>query len=276
LVSGCLENVGLCPLIIFTGKESAPEHAFAGCWVGSTPGPRPVVDRDTLIRESDRGNLLVLECTGVAEGVPWEKGRLSFQEAEKSAEEQLHSAAWACAVDVGALRPPRGTITPMDSALQPEVAKAYEAAKGFARSKRGRTIGTLHLLYGILSSEGELIRELLAELGLQAERVREELDRAIQQGTGTGAPVETRNVTQIRSIAEGEARRSGSSSVREAELLWAFLERCEDSKSFPEICDRIGFDVARLRRSLARKCPRQVPLMESSVFVVPSKQQTIL
>ncbi|MBD3182117.1 hypothetical protein GF312_07485 [Candidatus Poribacteria bacterium] len=108
LMASCLEMVGLYPLIVFTGKNRVPNHAFMGCWIGSY-GARPVLNKKNILNELKYGNIIFVECTGFARGVKTNKPhKLTFEQANKEAENTLQNAEWVFAVDVIALKQMKG------------------------------------------------------------------------------------------------------------------------------------------------------------------------
>lgn len=263
LMAGCLENVGLHPLIVFTGDENAgPKHAFAGCWAGPAPGDRPVIyDVGLLRREVKQGNLLVLECTGFARSANRQRCKLGFGRAVKSAIKQLTSTSWVCAVDVGALRPPHGLITPMECPLEPEVGRAYDEAKRFAELKKRETIETTHLFYGCLAAKGEVVLWLFTKAGINCENVRQHIENLVKTHAFIGEPCPTRNYLDCCRLAEDIAWQTGSPTIREEDLLWAILTRGPDSAKFGAICQKICIDMALLVSLLAQRhpCP-EIPI----------------
>jgi len=61
LIAGCLESIGLNPIIILLGDgEDAPRHVLAGCYIGSAPGGRPIVtSKERIIEEIKRGHIFL-------------------------------------------------------------------------------------------------------------------------------------------------------------------------------------------------------------------------
>ncbi len=108
LMAGCLERIGLYPLVIFTGDEDDnPVHALVACWVGFH-GNRPTLDTERLLTEVRSNNMLLVECTGVT--MPDNKEKLDFEQGMKAAELRLYGAKWVCGIDIAALRPPNGMV----------------------------------------------------------------------------------------------------------------------------------------------------------------------
>ena len=253
LVAGCLENIGLNPLVFFTGDEiDKPRHAFAGCWTGSVPGGRPVIyDADFLNRQVEKNNLIVIECTGFAKGISRQWNKLSFEKAVKSANKQLKNTPWVCAVDIGSLRPPYGSITPMESPLEPEVGQAYDEAKRIAKTKSRETIETTYLLYGCLAARGEVVESLFTKAGLGFEKIRLQIERLINTHTFSEEPTPTQNYLDCCRFAEDIARHMGSPTVREQDLLWAIFTKGQGSVKFCTVCRKIKVDINLLANLLS-------------------------
>jgi len=259
-MAGCIEKAGLCPVIVFTGNEDdAPCHAFVGCWAGSTPGSRPVInDRELLKREVRSGNLLVVECTGCAEGGGLGGRKLDFHEAVASAVKQLTDEKrwqWVCAVDIGAVRPPYGSITPLDRSLEPEVERAYDEAELFAKRKKSAVVETTFLFYGCLAANGEIVRWLLREAGMDAGHIRDRIDKLTKMRAFSGEPSPTRNYLDCQWLAEDLYWRAGSPSVREQDLLWSLLSRGPASGKFSKTCRELELDLGFLATILGKRYP---------------------
>ncbi len=256
LLSACLENIGLCPLVIFSSDSSGTLHVLAGCWLGTTPGGRPVVSGAEEIRDKvASGRLLVIEATGCAAGASAGLGKLSFDEATESAVSQLRDATDLHSVDVAALRPPNGSITPIESPLEPEVRRAYIEAKEFARRKRREVIETTHLLYAVFKVNGSMTKRLLEAADSKVEDLIEDLDKHVRCLSSSGEPRQTRNLRICQEIACETARQRGADSVQEQDLLWALFRSDRQSSTFLRICGKLGLDLELLRATLRGICP---------------------
>jgi ATP-dependent Clp protease ATP-binding subunit ClpA len=167
-------------------------------------------------------------------------------------------------VDVAALRPPYGGITPIDCPLEPQVARAYDEARSFAILKRRESLETTHLLYGVLSSKGEVTTWLMAEAGVGPAVVLGRLDDRVREHDFRGEAVPTRNYHECELLAEEVAWKAGVPSVREQDLLWALLIKSRDSRKLQRTCKAIGLDLTRLAVLLAERCPRPDFAVEDS------------
>jgi len=255
-MASCLERAGLCPLILFAQTaEGHPQHAFVGCWAGTAPGAAPVINDAGLLRaEAGRGGLLVCECTGVA-GTDPTHPKLSFGQATSAAMGEMREAASLCAVDIGASRPPYGAITPMDCALQTEVAHAYDEASRFAREKRRAAVETAFVLYGLLAAGGGLTRMAFRALGLDMEETRLKLRDEVSRGRGSAKPRPTWNCLECQRLAEAYAWHAGAGGVREQDLWRALLDRGSQSRSLQSALRRLQVGADALRSALSHLCP---------------------
>ena len=266
LMASCLERLGLLPVILFVeGRDHDPRHAIVGCWAGPAPGPNAVTcDAEFLRGEVDSGNLFVCECTGVAD-----RGRdapkLSFGEATAAAVREMHEAQALSAVDVGALRPPHGMITPMAYALEPEVALACDHAIDFAREKHRETIETAFLLYGLIAGGGSLTSAVTQALGVRPKEALRLLRDGVSRREHAAEPRPTWNYLECRRLAEAYAWHAEYRSVREQDVWWALLDRGVHSNSLRSAARLSGIDLAQLRAVLARICPRPQGATEDPV-----------
>ena len=255
LMAACLESTGLWPVLVLTGTEqNVPSHAFAGCWTGALPGGRPVIrNKDYLCREVEAGNLLLLECTAFARHPGMPGPDLDFDAAMRAACEQLTGEPWVCAVDIGSLRHPYGSITPIDSSLDPLVRRVYQEAQEFARRKQRRFVETTFVLYGCLAVQGQVALWLCDEIGRSPAEFCEQLSQLIPPGTHGGRLSQTHNCRQCQTAAREAARGMGLASVQEHHLLFALLTQGRYSAKFSHVCERLDIDVDRLATILARR-----------------------
>jgi hypothetical protein len=256
LFAACLENTGLYPLVIIMGKKAGiPTHALIGCWLGPTPNSVPIIHLDRLRIETKSENLILLECLGIVASMNPKNKKLDFSAAVESATKRLSSAAWAYAVDIVSLRPPYGSIVPLDNPLEPEVDGAIEIAKLFASEKKRNCVETTHLFYGLVVKNGKAIKWLLNEAGLDISELRRNIESAVIPHDSPKAPIFTQNFLDCRNIAEEFARQVGSPSVQEQHLLWALLDKACVKGSFRDTCSKLRIDVEKLRRLLSKQYP---------------------
>jgi len=254
-LAACLENTGLWPVLLLTGTdESVPSHALAGCWTGALPGGRPVIrDKNYLRREVESGNLLLLECTAFARDLGTPGQDLDFDAAMRAAYRQLTDEPWVWAIDIGSLRYPYGSITPIDSPLHPLVRRAYQEAEEFARRKQRRFVETAFVLYGCLAARGQVVLWLCDEIGESPVDLCERLSQLIRPGTHTGPLSQTQNCRQCQTSAREAARCTGLGSVEEHHLLFALLTQGRYSAKFCHVCEALEIDIDRLMTILTRR-----------------------
>ena len=258
LVAGCLENTGLWPVIVLLEDDATgrPWHALPGCWLAAAPAGRPVVTDGQLLRTMvAAGDLLLVESLGLSDGAGPPRGNLPFALAVESAAEQLMSSTSASAVAIGALRPPRGTITPMHAPFEPIVERAHQEALRFAAAA-ARPAETACLLLGLLKARGQVVEQLADGLGLDVAEICERLRARLQRHEGQWAPAPTRNFLDCLNLAQELASREGSMSVREQDLLWALLTKVLDSTALQDAFNEAGLDVAAATCTLEQLHPR--------------------
>ena len=265
LLAAGLEYLGVLPLLLLTGAtRQAPSHALAGCWTGPAPGSRAVTeDLQYLRREGLAGRLLVVEATGVARA--FQADPLAFADAVAPARNRQAATPWACAVDIGASRPPYGSITPLDSPFDPAVARAYGEAWKLARRKRRESVEMAHLLGGLLAARGDLLATLCASARVDPDALFGRLLDVLPAADADGEPGPTRNVCECQRLAADLAWRGGSRSVREPDLLWAVLLKAPHSPAFQRTCTAIGLDLGALTAALKRSYPCPQGLVSSAL-----------
>jgi hypothetical protein len=248
LFSACLERAGLHSLMVFVGDDpEQPGHCFPGCWLGGASGLKPVLEGVERLRAMAQADILAVEITEATLREDRRRQPTDFDGAMRSAQESLNQAGWACAINVRAVRPPYGGITPMDCPYDTVVEKAFEEAKALARRKRRPVIETTHLFLGILQAEGELAKWLFQRCGRNLVATRSALFNA-----------PSRNFRDCQRLAAELAWQAGSGTMRETDLLWALLLKADDSLPFNNVCATLGLDLQRLARALEEKAPRPV------------------
>jgi len=159
-------------------------------------------------------------------------------------------------IDVVALRPPLGNVTPMEWPLAPEVDHAYRLARAFARRKGRAVLETTYLLYGVLSAGGEVTQWLFEAFGRDPGQICRELERRVPGRESEGEPVPTRHTQECMHLAAQFAWRRGIASVCEQDLLWAMLRRAEEPGSaFQTTCEKLRLEPRQLGAILAQRFP---------------------
>ncbi len=264
LFCGCLENAGLCPVVIFFGHRGGmPRHAIAGCWAGATPGSKPVSeDKTWLIREVEAKRLYVVECLGTVSAFSPQGRVLSYEEAKRRAVDQIRTANWISIVDVAALRPPYGNVTPIESPYEPEVARIYDEARGLAIRIGSPHVETSHLFCAFFYAGSELSRKLLTVLNVDAAALRRRIDQQQERQTGIPGTSPTQNYLECQQLAEKFARDEGSPSVREQDVIWSVLQKSHYSAKLQATSRSLGIDLEQLRIALSDEHPS--PMLAST------------
>ena len=113
------------------------------------------------------------------------------------------------------------------------------------------TIGTEHLLLGLIQEEGGVAGKVLRELGLDTDRVREVVERLSGFGRHQGGRLEPSPGTQqVLQNALDEARRLGHRYIGTEHLLLG-LVRLEESLAM-EVLRRLGITAEQVRRQTRR------------------------
>jgi len=127
-----------------------------------------------------------------------------------------------------------------------------------AERMRHNYIGTEHLLLGLIREEGGVAGRVLRELGLEAERVQELIERLVGSGQYRGGKLDLAPGTQqVLEYAVEEARRMGHHYIGTEHLLLGLVNHGEGIAI--EVLRRMGVTPEQIRRQTRRV------LQESSV-----------
>jgi ATP-dependent Clp protease ATP-binding subunit ClpC len=120
-----------------------------------------------------------------------------------------------------------------------------EAERGHQNS-----IGTEHLLLGLMEEDGGVAGRVMRELGLESKRVREIIERVGAEGTGGEAKIELSAETQqVLEFAVDEARRLGHHYIGTEHILLGLVR--VDSTAM-EVLRRLGVTADQIRRQTRR------------------------
>lgn len=223
--AGCLEWVGLCPVVVLTGPdEDRPTHAFVGCWRGSTPGARKVMNGEQVKDQVGRGNLLIVETTAAARGFA-ATGVPGYEEAVALAHKDLEEAPWACGVDIGAARREPSPIRPLLCAESAAVLDVYARARRAARDRACPQVQYIHLLYGLLEAAGPATIGYVGGDRTKVVQARDTVEQALPKGTHTKPPEKTETFKEAVFCAQERATAARSPMVEEEHLLQAVLAK---------------------------------------------------
>src|SRR5512146_1418697 len=120
-----------------------------------------------------------------------------------------------------------------------------EAERGHQNS-----IGTEHLLLGLMEEEGGVAGRVLRELGLESSRVREIIERVSVEGRREDSKIDLAPDTQqVLEYAVDEARRLGHHYIGTEHILLGLVR--VDSTAM-EVLRRLGVTAEQIRRQTRR------------------------
>jgi ATP-dependent Clp protease ATP-binding subunit ClpC len=112
-------------------------------------------------------------------------------------------------------------------------------------------IGTEHLLLGLMMEDGGISARVLADLGLEIDRVREMVERLGGFGQVRGAKIElSAGVQQVLEFAIDEARRMGHHYIGTEHLLLGLI-RQEEGLGM-DVLRKLGITPEQIRRQTRR------------------------
>jgi ATP-dependent Clp protease ATP-binding subunit ClpC len=112
-------------------------------------------------------------------------------------------------------------------------------------------IGTEHLLLGLMMEDGGISARVLADLGLEIDRVREMVERLGGFGQARGAKIElSAGVQQVLEFAIDEARRMGHHYIGTEHLLLGLI-RQEEGLGM-DVLRKLGITPEQIRRQTRR------------------------
>jgi ATP-dependent Clp protease ATP-binding subunit ClpA len=179
----------------------------------------------------------------------------------------LHETPEIHAVDVLAARPPHGDVRPVRLAHDPTVRAAFWAGESLRRRLRARTRETLHLLYGLCATRGQLTRRLFESCGVEADTILRILDSSLPEESHEGPSVETQSYRVALETARLNARGRGALSVEEGDVLWAVLD--SPSRNVRRVVEASGSDCTVLLAALSREWRRSHDATISRYFAAP-------
>jgi hypothetical protein len=101
LFLGCLANVKLWPVYVQVPGAEGIDHALAATWLEEPPEDRVLWLRPSeLVRRVKDRSLLVLDCTGFADGFPKREGKLKYDKATRNARDLVLANGCRFALDI--------------------------------------------------------------------------------------------------------------------------------------------------------------------------------
>ena len=154
---------------------------------------------------------------------------------------------------------------------------AQEEAERF----RHNTIGTEHLLLGLMREEGGVAGRVLRDLGLEQRRIEELVERLTRASSrGTGGQIDLSPGTKrVLELAVDEARRLGHHYIGTEHLLLGLVRQTEGVAI--EVLKRLGVSPEEVRRQTRRVLqesplqPRQAPQEERRTRTREGKTQLV-
>ena len=132
-----------------------------------------------------------------------------------------------------------------------------------AERLRQNTIGTEHLLLGLIQEEGGVASRVLRDLGLEPDRIREMVERMSGFGSYRGGKIDlSPGVQQVLEFAIDEARKLGHHYIGTEHLLLG-LVRLTDGGAM-DVFRKLGVTPEQIRRQTRRV------LQESSTAAAPA------
>ncbi len=120
-----------------------------------------------------------------------------------------------------------------------------------AERLRQTSIGTEHLLMGLIQEEGGVAGRALRDLGLEPDRVREMIERVSGYGQAPSGRIElSAGTQQVLEFAIEEARRLGHHFIGTEHLLLGLVRSEEDKAG--EVLAKLGVTAEQIRRQTRR------------------------
>jgi len=127
-----------------------------------------------------------------------------------------------------------------------------------AERMRQNSIGTEHLLLGLIQEEGGVAGRVLRDLGMEPERVREMVERISGTGQYQGGRIDlSAGVQQVLEYAIEEARRLGHHYIGTEHLLLGIIRSTEGLSN--EVFRKMGVTAEQIRRQTRRVLQESSP-----------------
>jgi ATP-dependent Clp protease ATP-binding subunit ClpC len=141
-----------------------------------------------------------------------------------------------------------------------------------AERMRQNYIGTEHLLLGLIREEGGVAGRVLRELGLEAERVQEIIERLTGTGTYRGGKLDLSPGTQqVLEFAVDEARRMGHHYIGTEHILLGLVRYGEGVAV--DVLRKMGVTPDQIRRQTRRVLQESSSARRSTTERKPAQQE---
>ncbi len=141
-----------------------------------------------------------------------------------------------------------------------------------AEAMRHSYIGTEHLLLGLIREEGGVAGRVLRELGLEADRVQEIVERLTGPGQYQGGKLDLSPGTQqVLEFAVDEARRMGHHYIGTEHLLLGLVRLNEGIAM--DVLRKLGVTAEQIRRQTRRVLQESSSPQRSGTPAPPEKQK---
>jgi ATP-dependent Clp protease ATP-binding subunit ClpC len=154
----------------------------------------------------------------------------------------------------------------MSARFTNQARKALALANEAARSFGHEYVGTEHILLGLLEERSGGVPEVLATFGVDAGRVRSEIDRLVQRGTNPVSPgklPQTPRVKRAIEFAMEQARIVNESCVSPEHLLLGLLQ--EENGVAAQVLLSLKLNPTKLRNELLKPRLAQMKIVERAV-----------
>ncbi len=149
--------------------------------------------------------------------------------------------------------------------------RALALAADEARSFNHRYVGTEHVLLGLVAEPSGATVDVLGAMGVDVARIRSEVERLVQRGSGTISPgtlPRTPRTQQVIEYAHDEAQSVGQKVVDVEHLLIALLREPDGVAGVA--LRNLGVKPDQLRAEALRTCIELMKIVERSVRPVRS------
>jgi len=144
----------------------------------------------------------------------------------------------------------KGGCNGWHESIHPKAKRVLSHAQSEAERMGKQTIGTEHLLLGLMIEEGTIANRVLKDLGLDLSTLRTKVEEETGLGSGGGSLTLGKDTQETLELALEEAREGGQSTVGTEHLLLA-LSRDLDFTGM-KILTALGITPQQIRRQTFR------------------------